>query len=154
MASSILRQSTLLRSRPILITTFMVLMVLTKKEQADWLHVKQRSHHHGHNHGHHHGHTAAAAALPAAGTGVEGQQAAGDSLNTEDYLGLLQIAQQDSFDTAVRQRPVRDDGSPAADVGEVLHPGLLQDLQQMATAADLERGTQPLKAAVGYLLED
>ena len=46
-----------------------------------------------------------------------------------------------------------DDGS-AADVGEVLHPGLLQDLQQMATAADLERRTQPLKAAVGYLLED
>ena len=96
---------------------------------------------------------AAAAALPAADTGVEGQQAAGDSLSTEDYLGLLQIAQQDSSDTAVRQRSVRDDGSPA-DVGEVLHPGLLQDLQQMATAADLERGTQPLKAAVGYLLED
>ena len=76
-----------------------------------------------------------------------------DSLNTEDYLRLLQIAQQDSSDTAVRQRPVLDDGSPA-DVGEVLHPGLLQDLQQMAKAADLERGTQPLKAAVGYLLED
>ena len=78
-------------------------MVLTKKEQADWLHVKQRSHHHGHNHGHHHGHTAAAAAaaLPAADTGVEGQQAAGDSLSTEDYLGLLQIAQQDILLTPV-----------------------------------------------------
>ena len=117
-----------------------------------WLHVKQHGHHHGH-HDHAAAAAAAAAALPAAGTGVEGQQAAGDSLSTEDYLGLLQIAQQDSSDTTVRQRSVRDDGSPA-DVGEVLHPGLLQDLQQMATAADLERGTQPLKAAVGYLLED
>jgi hypothetical protein len=104
-----------------------------------------------HHHGHHDDHaaatpstaaSAAAAALPAADTGVEGQQAACD------YLALLQIAHQHSSDTTVL-----DDGSPA-DIGEVLHLGLLQELQQMATAADLERRTQPLKAAVGHLLED